>query len=56
VSYRRRIPIRECEGGCGKRRGSWRPFTCLACISADRHPESLRDFRRRLQAEKGGSC
>jgi hypothetical protein len=51
---RRRAPVRECLGGCGKRRPSWRPFTCLACVRRDRElggGESLRDFRKRL---KGG--
>ena len=50
---RRRAPIRECLGGCGRRRPSWRPFTCLKCIERDRPAESLRDFRRRLTGSGG---
>lgn len=53
---KRHPPLRECEGGCGKRRPSWREWTCFACAERDRQlnrGESLRDFRRRLAAGPG---
>lgn len=51
---RRQAPVRECCGGCGRRKRSWNPvWTCGRCLGSPleraRDPEtSLRAYRKRV--------
>lgn len=49
--HRREAPVRQCRGGCGRTRRTWREtFLCRFCLLADRlaSPESFRASARRI--------